>query len=236
MRTTSARQALVAVGGRSSRLRSGGFDVRLSKSFIGVSGRPLLHWCLSSLYQAGIRDVVLCGNEAVHLREAEATVTSAHFTFDNVRFFRDPGLGMHGLPWQARDLLENEFIFECGHSIMTPNHYKHLFQKKRPGRVVTSGFHPHPDNVRQPVSLRRGRVELATRAARQAIAHPFVVDQEYVRRLPELNFDIHRIIRHYSSLKRLTYVMSDMPPEFDVVPEMLDAVSIYKDYLSRAVR
>lgn len=230
-------QALVAIGGKATRLRGGGVEVRLSKSFLDVCGCPLLQWNLLSLHKAGIRNLILCGNECMQLREAEILLDHLGVTFDEVQLLQDPGLGVHGLPYQVMrrhpGWLDSSFIFECGHSFMTPAHYRAIARLKAPGNVVLSAFRPNPVNVRQPVTLRNGRISLCSAVGPEwfALAHPLVVDLEYAFDLPFLSFDIRRIIAWYSSRFLLQYALSEMPPEFDVIEEMKSAVAQYETYL-----
>jgi choline kinase len=214
-------QAIVAIGGRGKRLRDAGFEVPESKSFIMMFGQPLLYWCLRSLHMAGIRRLVLCGNEQRHLDSARILLDDQELDFE-VSYVLDPGFGVHGLPWQARDLLDDACIFECGHSIMHPEHYRRLMEKKKGTDLVVSGFRPHPSNRRQPVYLRGGRVQVSSNTARNkhAVAHPFAIDANYVEALPSLDYNIEAIVRHYAEARRISYVMSSMPPEFDVLAEL----------------
>ncbi|MFD7678470.1 hypothetical protein [Streptomyces sp. NPDC060187] len=233
------RQALVAIGGRASRLRVDGVEVAVSKSFLPLLGRPFLHWNLSALYVAGVRRVVLAAESQIQLREAEMTLSklSCEISFDHVEMFQDSGLGVHGLPHQARDYLDDEFIFECGHSLIRPVHYQRLSALKEPGSMVVSGFNPHRENPRQPVRLARDRVHRSRwwRPGKQAIAHPFVVDREYIEDLPALGFNIRNVVDLYAKSGRMKYVFSDMPPEFDLVQEMKESSTLYREYLSTSV-
>jgi hypothetical protein len=223
-------QALIAVGGQASRLKGGGVNVPLSKAFIGLNGHPLLYWALVSLHYGGFSRLVLAGNAAGQLREAELVLASLPVDFAEVAFFQDPGLGVHGLPYQARHLLDDEFLFECGHSMMTPVHYRLLADKKNHNNIVFSAFSPHPSNPRQPVHLGEHVVEVGNHVGRYAIAHPMVVDQHYARKLPQLGFNISNIITHHAVRFRLHYVRSTMPPEFDLIEELNASLPIYRDY------
>lgn len=227
-------QALVAVGGRASRLRSGGASVPSSKSFLVVNHRPMLYWCLLAIRNAGIRHIVIAGDQAFQRCQAELVLNSLPVSFDSVAFFQDSGLGVHGLPYQAGDLLDRSFIFECGHSIMTPEHYRRMIRAKTIDNVVFSAFIPHPSNLRQSVYRSRGQVRAPGlgRSQRRALAHPLVIDQEYVHRLPEVHFQVSKMISLYSSASRLSYVFSSMPPEFDVMAELRDSLTIYTRYLT----
>ena len=223
-------QALVAIGGRATRLRRAGLDIPLSKSFLPVAGRPLLYWCLLQLHRAGIRDVVLVGDKALQLYQAELILDQLPCRFEHVSLFEDKGLGVHGLPYQARELLRDVFLFECGHSFMNPTHYQRLMKLKKPGTIVFSAFErPHPSNLRQSVDLSGAwpRLVEPTQPGLAALAHPILLDLEYANDLPRLDFDIRNILLEYAG-GRLKHVHSRMPAEFDEPEEMREALAFYE--------
>jgi hypothetical protein len=233
-------QALIAIGGSALRLRSAGVAVPISKSFISLCGKPLLYWSLLSLHGAGIRRLVLCGDNPMCLHEADILLRDFPVSFSDVSLLQDPGLGVHGLPYQVMsrhpDLLDEEFIFECGHSLMEPSHYERIAELKRPDVVVLSAFEPHAMNVRQPVRIDGSsmRIELAVEEGADciALAHPMVIDRSYVARLPSLGFDISRIIGTYGATSKIRYAMSNLPPEFDIAEEMQDVLGRYRSYMT----
>lgn len=220
-------QALVAIGGRATRLLNSGLDVPISKAFLTVGGEPALYWALNSLRTAGISRLVICGTNSLQLHQAELVLDHLSNSFDKVVLFKDEGLGAHGLPYQVQaklgEILDQTFIFECGHSIITPAHYRALIEAKRPGRPVFSLFAATPSNPRQPVSLDGKRVRLS-QAGRYALAHPMVIDGEYVNQLPALGFNIAQILKFYISTDRIDFVPSSELPEFDTVEEF-EAIS-----------
>lgn len=85
-------QALVAVGGKASRLRLGTDQEPFAKSYMEADLCPLLHWCLRSLQYAGVKHVVLAGDRQEHLIAAEAVVDELLTPFDTVQFFQDEGV------------------------------------------------------------------------------------------------------------------------------------------------
>lgn len=229
-------QALVAIGGRATRLVSAGYDVPVSKAFLQFGGQPLLRWSLSSLYLAGVKSVVLAGNESLQLAEARLLVESLPFTFSRVDYFEDPGLGVHGLPFHARHLLDDRCIFECGHSLMEPKHYQKLASRKGSRNIVMSAFVPHPSNLRQPVSVAAGGriIEVGALSGpelKSAVAHPIAIDQQYISKLPDLAFNISEILEHHVAARSLSSVSSRMPPEFDVAAELLATLELEAAYL-----
>jgi hypothetical protein len=235
------RQALIAIGGKATRLRQASDQVGISKSFLPVNGQPLLYWVLISLYKAGITRLVLCGDKEIQLREAELTIFKLNLPFQDVKYFSDPGLGVHGLPYQVINReptwLEPSFVFECGHSLMTPSHYTELIAKKDSTNVVFSAFKPHPSNSRQPVMLKRQHVKVLNNSSpgSMALAHPILAGISYAARLPNLSFNIDRILEYYADQEQLNYVFSHMPPEFDVIDEVKTAMPVYESYTASSL-
>lgn len=214
-------QALVAIGGNGSRLRAGGVEVPITKSFLEVADKPLLHWSLQSMAIAGVRRVVLSGDRDEALEAAQSVVEDLSVDFDEVKYHKDPGLGAHGLPYQALDMLEDEYFFEAGHNMTLPSHYTNMHTVKQPGKIVFSAFTPHTSNQRQPVHFDGENVLIGQNPhdSDQALSHPFLVDKSYAQHLPDLDFSIDSILAHYSNNQLLQWVHSDMPPEIDTAEE-----------------
>lgn len=233
------KQALIAVGGSGNRIRADGLDVPLSKSFLPMAGTEVLHWVVSGLLEAGIGSLIFTADRH-GLFDAVQRVLSRLPEAEEVIFFEDDGLGTHGLPYQVlRGCagLQQNFLFECGNSVMTSDHYRRLCRAKTSANVVFSGFDPHPANPRQPVGLGpNGRVVGATGANdRGAIAHPMVIDREYARNLPGLDFDINRIIDAYIQRGMLHYVKTHLRPEFDYLAEYEDCLAQFERLVPAAV-
>jgi hypothetical protein len=229
------RQALIAIGGKAKRIRDAGIRVEISKSFMEVRGQPLLYWNLLSLHTGGIGDIVLCGDDPIQLKYAESVLESLKVLkveFSSVVLFRDPGLGVHGLPYQARRHLDELFFFDCGHSIMEPAHYGLLNDAVAlDDGVAFTAFDPHRSNPRQPVALLGSDIYLLEQSNKRsfALAHPMLVNQKYVSKLPQLGFNIDKILRHYGVINsKLKYVQSSMPPEFDTPEELRYCMEFYK--------
>ncbi len=224
-------QAVILVGGLASRLRRAGVEVALSKAFMEVQGQPLLYWCLQSLQQAGIGRLVIVGQEPQLLQAAGRVLRRFAGIFAEVQYFHDLGLGAHGVPYELNYLLRGPFVFECGHSLQRPAHYRALLEAYRPGNVVFSAFRPHASNRRQPVAL-EGAAAHVSPAGSWALAHPIVADRQYAHLLLRLRFSIRDILAFYTAESRLRYVISDMPPEYDTPAELEAALKIYNHYLA----
>lgn len=226
------QQAIVLVGGKASRLKTDGIAVPVSKAFMPVANNPILHWCLLSLHRAGIRKLVIVGDQLQQLRAAENVIKKHTCHFTRIDYFHDEGNGVHGIPYELRYLLDDRYLFECGHSFSTAAHYRRMMRQKDNSNVVFSAFKPHAKNPRQPVALNKGKVVLHSDKKDWAIAHPILGDKTYARNLLELKFNIENIIAYYAQNKLLTYVKNTMPPEYDIVDEMRVAHNIYHHYLA----
>lgn len=219
-------QALVLVGGKASRLRRDGVAVESTKAFINLEGKPLLYWNLLLLHKAGIRKLVIAAHEAGLLHKTALVIRRASFKFSHIEYFQDQGLGVHGIPYELRYLLDDMFIFECGHSLNRPSHYKKLMAQRNQHSVVFTAYKPHPLNRRQPVSL-AGDTARHTPHGTMAIAHPIAGSCDYAQQLASLDFNVDKIIRAFSE-NGLGYVSCNLPPEFDIKDEMDLALESYK--------
>lgn len=227
---TRTRQALVAIGGRASRLRAEGINVPISKSFMRVSGRPLLFWCLLYLYYGGIRDLILCADDPDQKRAAKIVVSELPVRFASLTIFDDPGAGVHCLPFHVRDLLHDQYLFECGHNVTLPSHLYAMDKLKTPGDVVFSAFDPHPNNLRYPVRFINGIVSPGQRISAPgqiAFAHPLLIDRAYAEILPYLGHNFINVVDYYGFRGRLRYVKGVMPPEFDIKDELISSMTAY---------
>jgi hypothetical protein len=211
--------ALVAIGGRASRLR-GAVPVPVTKSFLPLAGRPLLEWCLTALHDAGIRHLVLAGDGDAQLHHARALL--AHLSsFDRVDYYLDGGLGVHGLPWHTRPLLgDGPVLFEAGHAVTPPGHYRALLDAHRPGHLVVSGFLP-ADNLSRP--LRSGR----------AIAQPIAFDRPYTRLIADQRFAFPAAMAVHARAGTLRVLDAPCQPEFDLPAEYQACMATWRRNLTR---
>lgn len=234
-----SEQALVAVGGTGSRLRAGGMDVPITKSFLEISDRPLLHWSLQSLALGGVRRLVLTAEKDNALQAAESVVACLPVRFDEVQYHKNPGFGVHGLPYQTIDLLEDEYFFEAGHNLSLPSHYRNMRLAKLSGKIVLSAFKPHTSNERQPVHFNEQTVVIgpSTQDDRTwSLSHPFLLDKDYARCLPELDFSINSILRHHAQNQLIQWIYSDMPPEVDTPEEYYKSLPIYLNIIHSVLK
>ena len=227
-------QALILVGGKASRLRAAAVDVPMSKSFHIAAGKPLLHWSLGALYAAGIRRLIIAAEQPRLLHAAEKVVRAHPCRFDRVVYFQDLGNGVHGLPYELRYLLDEVFLFECGHSIQRPEHYRQLMQAAHSRRIVFSAYRPHPDTPRQPVALHGNKVRGLNPNGGWVIAHPIAAHNAYAAGLIEHGFAITGIISHHARQGTLWCIPSTMPAEYDIPAEMTEAIHIYEHYIAES--
>lgn len=232
-------QALVTVGGKGLKLREGGVSFPLSKSFIEVEGKPLFYWCLRELLRAQIKRLVLVAETQEKLQRAEKVVddATAGHNLEEVVLFQDKGYGTSGLPYQARDSLDTEFVFECGHNIAKSSHYDEIKRVKNPDVVVYSGFKPSSYSGRTIVNvdLQTGiaQEEASSNTRLLAVTTPLVLDQAYVYTIPSYNFNFLETVRAQVKKQAAVVVFSSLPIEVDVSMELEAALPIYRQLIHR---
>ena len=232
------KQALITCGGTGSRLRKAGMEFPVSKSFIEFEGRPMFYWCLLGLYHAGIEKLVIIGDGAEKLREAEQVLSNFPYDFSQVDWHEDTGLGTSGLPYQARHLLEDNFFFEFGHSVSEPEHYHRLEDElKVADSIVLSKFKPNSYAPRPYFRVNDEKIiplqKLTGDTNEFSVGPPYLLNQRYVHRLPKLGFDIYRITESYCYDGLIELVQSNLPIEVDVIDEWNEAVPIYQSYIKK---
>lgn len=230
-------QALIAIGGRAKRLRDDGVHVGTSKAFMISGRRSMLFWCLRSLHTAGIRRIVLAGDRPEHLDKAHRVLDTldAIEQFDEVIPFEDEGMGVHGIPYQAIGHLEPHFLFEAGHGVSHPHHYRRMIELKGPENVVFSAFRPDARNPRYRTGLdERGTCVPPTPGGPgYSLAHPMVIDHRYAESLLDNGFDVNRMADDYRTRRTLTAVVSELPPEFDLGCEFEVSLQVYRSNIAR---
>lgn len=233
--TIDTKQALVTVGGSSSRLRDAGVEFPLSKSFLELEKYPLFHWCLLGLYHTGIEKLVITSDRKEKLNKAEKVLMDFPYSFLEIQLHQDPGLGSTGLPYQVREHLDDYFFFECGHSMSDPENYSMMDELKKDNNIVLSAFLPNGFVSRPYVKLTPEGFtlieELTGCEDEFSIGSPCLLNQDYIEDLPLLNFNFRAAIKKYNSEGRLALVHSKMPIEVDVKEELDLAIPIYKSFI-----
>jgi hypothetical protein len=217
------QQAIVAVGGRGSRLNAE-VAVPLTKSFLEVGGRPLLYWCLEALYTSGIRRVIVAAEANLHPRRVDLNVCRDWQNWKSFEIFLDAGLGVHGIPQQARSLLDDYFVFDVGHNVSSGDHLRKICAVKSVDNFVVSGFSVDDRNPRNVVDV-SGSSERPVPSI--SVAHPYVADHGYTRIIEKVDFRIGALLNHYIRRGGLVVIGSDSPPEFDMPYEYRSAMAHY---------
>ncbi|MGH3546141.1 MAG: hypothetical protein ACRDPW_09490, partial [Mycobacteriales bacterium] len=215
------------------RLRGDDVHVGSTKAFMILAGKPWLHWCLKSLRTAGIYRLVIAGDRSEWLERAGVVVArlEGDADFDHVEYFGDTGDGVHGLPFQARDLLDDTFVFDGGSSIMDPRHYRALIARKTGENAVFSSFTPDPANLSRYRTFMApdGTCEPGSDHDEEVVlGQPMVIDRRYVGLLAGKGFNVRAMADHYAAAGRLAAVRSAMPPECNVGPEYWGASRVWQ--------
>ena len=216
MKTT---QALVTVGGKGSRLKKDGIDFSFSKAFLKLNRKAIFYWCLHGLYAAGITKLVITGDMEEKLKKAEEIIGKFPYKFNDVVFFQDKGFGAYGLPLHTNNLLDEQFFFECGHSMCEPEHYKKMDALKKPGIIVFSAFDK---------DLTKTHFKTIVNGELVALSWPNLLDKEYISQLESFNFEENKIIPYYLKYNKLEIVKSNIPPELDTKEDYNNVIPVYK--------
>jgi len=233
-------QALVTCGGDGTRLRIRGMDFPASKSFIEFEGHRVLYWCLLGLHRAGISRIVVAAEGSDKLDMAGIVLSGFPYSFSKVDMFKDDGLGTNVLPYLAKHLLDDHFIFEFGHSMSEPGHYDLMRSELADEEdVVFSRFEPNRFVSRAYVKLADGRAcpidALSGDGDEFSVCYPALLSQRYIERWPEVGFKLNGIVRYYCERGSLKTVASRLPIEVDVIEEWEQAVPVYRSHVHRLI-
>jgi hypothetical protein len=216
---TPSSEALILIGGTASRLRQAGVQMPRTKAFLEVADKPLLWWNLRLIHQSGIRAITLAGDTAAQLHQAAQIIRRLPEQFERVSYFLDFGLGVHGLPYQARHYVGPSCVVVCGHGLSTSAHYRKLIEHPASG-LVFSRRRPHPSNSRQPVAALYGNT----------VSHPIRYRADTLHQLIEARFRIHNLIELVQPTSQNT-VLSELPLEFDTPAEYAACLVEYQRHL-----
>jgi NDP-sugar pyrophosphorylase family protein len=193
-------QVLIAAGGKATRLVAGGIDVPDGKSLLKIGGRTLLHDVLDTKLDRGFRRFVIAAENPEKLAKINAVVESISRERDvgEIVLFQDNGLGTNGLPYQARDLLDEEFFFDFGHN--DTNLGRSLAKRKCDGIVVFTGF-PVTGISDHPVVHRDKETgviypQKTSNTEQLEVAAPFVLDHEWIEELPREGFNFAQMVKN----------------------------------------
>ena len=134
----------------------------------------------------------------------------------NIAVFRDHGLGTHGLPVHCRRLLDKQFLFEAGHSLVTVDHYRKLCSAKE---FTWSANTKSKNSTRYYYSSRQAYLGLPVA----------ITDRDrYCDHIQQCDYDIKRFTDDLISNDSLRLIFSDMPLEFDTDEEMAEVLEKYE--------
>jgi len=230
------RCCLIAVGGRGHRLKTNGVEFPYSKSSLQLSGKPMIYWLLSVLERVGIEKVVMSSERNDSLEFVKGVVGDNFINkFESVLYHVNPGLGVTGLPYQAKNLLDFPCFFEAGHSFQKPEHYKDMDRQYEEGCYIISGFPPKGHESRFVVKIEDERIKYVGRkfavTGETEVGIPRIVGTDFVDILPKLSYRLSNIIPYYIENNKLKVVLSDMPLEVDVREEWIETIPHYKRFI-----
>ncbi len=206
-------QALVCIGGKGARLSRPVSERNVPKSFICFGHKTALNVTLSNMRHAGVRNLVLAGETADILERGRIEALRAGFEGCSITLFCDRGIGVHGIPNQARHHLRDRFIFDAGHSMAPIDHYRRL-SSTVPGRVAYSSFSPEWSNDSRYI-WHKPSMPCSSEGSSVAIALPYMLDRRWITEIRACSFQLPRILKCQLGTARCVTVQGFFPPEFD---------------------
>ncbi|HSH56180.1 MAG TPA: hypothetical protein VK983_05160 [Candidatus Limnocylindrales bacterium] len=221
-------QALVAVGGRATRMTRLHATV---KAFEYLGSQSALHLTLIGMKRSGIRQIVLAIDNPGLTEDIKLVATEAGFTEGQISIIHDRELGVTGLPFVAERLLADSFIFDASHSALPAAIYSELIAlHQSSSRAVTTGVARVAGNnsrhILSPKELKncpvvesqtwQGDVHTTVCAAL-----PMVLARRHLMALVASRYNIGNYIESLAQSAELAILLSGWPPEFDTDEELL---------------
>jgi len=219
----SVTQALIAAGGKGKRMQNMDMYVPGCKSLFKLQNKPLIFWNVLSLYNAGIKDVIVVCDNKLNLEHLTMYLDELKPLFDSFIYLQDPGFSTTAMiPTWCNKHLHAEFIYTFGHAIFSDSHYRAIIKKKSKNNIVVSEFKNPIKKSRYFFKIDKEEVHLG---------YPLCIDKKTITKLEENNFSTSKVILNHIENETLERVISVLPIESNIATEMISALSMYDDYI-----
>lgn len=229
--------AIVAIGGKGTRLQSSMPGETGSKSFLTIAGRPALFWTLIELRAAGIRHLTLCGEDQDLLLAGARIAGDLGYSGSRVNLFRDSGKGVHGIPGQLGGTPE-QFFFVAGHATVRSSHYGELRSFAGSGQSVFSVFpieRVSDIRTRTLVKPTTSKIRFSAGMFSDTIpsdgvvlSFPYLLSDTYIPLLKQHSWTIGDAVKDPEWERLSRYVLSSDLPEFDVPRDL----TLYRQWIN----
>ncbi len=237
-RFTRVKQAVIAAGGKGTRI-SPELNPNGSKVLIEHAGKTLFEYQLDSLIAGGAEKFIV--STAYHTdRKIRDIVKSKNI--DAVVIPISETGSFRWIPYYMQDLLDDRFMFACGHQPLDPDFVREMLQSSQKSRFVASGYENSlfaPERARNmKIKYDTDREELKADIQeayesdeRLLIDSPYILSKDMVLEFTDSNGQgeySNYILNHYRSGETLTVVKSPLPPEFDFDEELIRTLQSIK--------
>lgn len=219
---------IVLIGGNGTRMGSDG-----PKALLRVGSRRAIDWTLDEIREIRFNQIVIAGpsisiNESIK-HEASKRLISP------VTTFCDEGKGVHGIPWQMRDMLSgSRFLMLAGHAMTSRSDVRQMIDCQR---LLGVGLYEKAHNLRSRTVIPRDGWRLPSSCIRrrwftkaqymdgQFIARPYSCDRRYLRIAKASHFNVSEILEALEP-GELELIELSGPVEAEVASEWARSVSV----------
>lgn len=229
-RFSRVKQAVIAAGGKGTRI-STDLNPHGSKVLIEHAGKTLFEHQLDSLIVGGVERFIV--STAYHTdRKIRGIVKSKNI--DAVVIPISEMGSFRWIPYYMQDLLDDRFMFVCGHQPLDPAFVREMLNATEKSRFVASGYESdlfvpqRANNMKIRYDASRKELEVDLKSDKKAdgkllIDSPYVLSKDMVLEFTDNNGQgeySNYILNHYRLGENLTVVKSPLPPEFDFDEEL----------------
>lgn len=226
------KQALVAAGGFGTRM-SESLNPARCKPLMEYAGQTMLGWLIDGLLAGGIDNVVVAsgyhsdGSIRNILEQKQVPHTAAKLA----------SKGFRTIPFEVQDILEDRFLFVCGHQPVPGSHVRGLREAAETHTHAITAYqskkYPLAKEKRIVVDEEGGNrpsfryVASGTSSLDPQhlyIRNPYIVSKEVIEQTKQDDFSYtfsYYLLKHWKEGGSLAVVEASMPPEYDTDEEYL---------------
>lgn len=229
-RFTRVKQAVVAAGGKGTRI-SPELNPNGSKVLIEHSGKTLFEHQLDSLIVGGVEKLIV--STAYHTDRKIRDIVKAKNIDAVVIPISEMG-SFRWIPYYMQDLLDDRFMFVCGHQPLDPDFVREMLNSSQKSRFVASGYESdlfvteRANNLKIRYDTNLQKLEIGSQSDKKTdgkllIDSPYILSKDMVLEFTDNNGQgeySNYILGRYLLGETLTVVKSQFPPEFDFDEEL----------------
>lgn len=230
-RFTRVKQAVIAAGGKGTRI-SPELNPNGSKVLIEHAGKTLFEHQLESLIAGGVERFIV--STAYHTDRKIRDIVKGKNIDAVVIPISEMG-SFRWIPYYMQDLLDDRFMFVCGHQPLDPDFVREMLQSSQGSKFVASGYEDslfvpeRANNMKIRYDTDREELEIDLQKDQEPdgkllIDSPYILSRDMVLEFTDNNGQgeySNYILNHYRSGETLTVVKSPLPPEFDFDEELV---------------